>query len=64
MSLLDIFRVSKIKAENAKLTEQNLRLSAQLIDLGYPSVTKTQQMLSTVTCCLYYSVGSNNSQYN
>lgn len=46
MSLLDIFRVSKIKAENAKLTEQNLRLSAQLIDLGYPSVTKTQQMLT------------------
>lgn len=46
MSLLDIFRVSKIKAENAKLTEQNLRLSAQLIDLGYPSVTKTQQMLA------------------
>lgn len=46
MSLLDIFRISKIKAENAKLTEQNLQLSAQLIDLGYPSVTKTQQMLA------------------
>ena len=53
MSLLDIFRISKIKNENSilqkmssQLNEENQQLKSQLDYLGYPNVTKTQQMLT------------------